>query len=133
MGGRTARDSPPSPNPKCQGNDTGLIPKQISQSEQTKPKPIQPQPNPLQASQSSIPKPYWEQQQAYQSPLGEAHCEQVDGYWPSWEDEENLSQNDSGPRTAPQAQTDAESTATKGNDKKETPAAEKPEDARKED
>ena len=57
--------------------------------------------------------------QPYQSPRGQAHRDQVDGHWPSGEDDEDLviEQNDENP---PQPQTAAASTAQK-EDKKSEP------------
>ena len=117
-----------------------VIATETAQSEQLKP--------PHYLPQAPMPKPYWQQPQAYQSPRGQAHRDEIDGFWPSGEDDEELNtdQNDRGPHTAPKPQTAAESTPAKGNDKKseqpidlddpepakkETPAVDKPEDAKK--
>ena len=74
--------------------------------------------------------------------------DELDGFWPSGLDDEDLDQNASSPPTAPQPQTAADSTPAKGSDKKseqpidlddaepskkKTPAAETPGDAKKPD
>ena len=89
--------------------------------------------------------PYWQQPQPYwqqpQPPRGQAHRDQVDGHWPSGEDDEDLviDQNVESP---PQPQTAAASSAPKEDEKKsetvdvddhkpakpEIPAVEKPQE-----
>ena len=58
-----------------------------------------------------MPQPYWDQPQAYHSPGGRAQRDEIDGYWPSGEDDEalDIDQNDAGLPIAPKGQPAAES------------------------
>ena len=94
--------------------------------------------------------PYWKEALDYQFPIGQGHRDDVHGHWPSVEDDEDVDivHHDAAAPTAPQPQTAAETMTPKEDDKKTeqpfdvddpdsarkwTPAAEKPEDAKKPD